>query len=84
MIGNIVYSKCGHDKGKIFIVVDEDNSYYYLADGKQRLISRPKKKKFKHVQITNYNCGELMELLATKKCLDADIRKSIKNYEERD
>ena len=84
MIGNIVYSKCGHDKGDIFIVIDEDNNYYYLANGKQRLVSRPKKKKIKHVQITNYNCNELVEIIKTKKCLDADIRKSIKKYEERE
>lgn len=84
MIGNIVYSKCGHDKGDIFIVVDEDNFYYYLANGKQRLVSRPKKKKIKHVQHTNYFCSELIDLIKNGKCLDANIRKSIKKYEERE
>lgn len=84
MIGNIVYSKCGHDKGKIFVVVGENDLFYYLADGKQRLISRPKKKKIKHVQHTNYVCDELIEKIVTQKCLDADVRKSIKKYGERE
>lgn len=84
MIGNIVYSKCGHDKGKIFVVVDENDLFYYLVNGKQRLVSRPKKKKIKHVQHTNYVCNEIIEKIKMKKCLDSDVRKSIKKYEERD
>lgn len=84
MIGNIVYSKCGHDKGDIFVVINEDNLYYYLVDGKLRLVNRPKKKNFKHVQRTNYVCNELIEKIGDNKCMDSDIRKAIKRYEERE
>ncbi len=84
MIGNIVFSKCGHDKGKIFVVINQDDSYYYLADGRYRLIDRPKKKNFKHVQFTNYSCSELLPLLLNNSCSDLDIRNSIKKFEERD
>jgi ribosomal protein L14E/L6E/L27E len=84
LIGNIVFSRCGHDKGEIFIVVNQDESYYYLVDGKKRLINKPKKKKFKHVQITNFCCNEIVFKLHAKKCLDSDIRSAIKSYKERD
>ena len=84
MIGNIVRSKCGHDKGNIFVVIDEDKSYYYIANGKQRTVDRPKKKKIKHIQHTNYFCEELIDKIKERKCSDADIRKSIKKYEERE
>lgn len=84
MIGNIVFSKCGHDKGEIFIVVAKDESYYYLADGRRRLVDKPKKKKFKHVQITNFCFDEIAFRLNIKKCLDSDIRSAIKSYKECD
>ena len=82
MIGSIVYSKCGHDKNKIFVVVADDGFYFYLANGKQRLFSKPKKKKYKHVQMTNYVCDDLKKIIEDKTCLDSDIRKAIKKYEE--
>lgn len=40
----------GHDKGKIFYIVDEDDAYVYLADGRLRPIDKPKKKKKKHIR----------------------------------
>jgi len=84
LIGSIVYSKCGHDKGQIFVIVDEDDFYYYLANGKQRLVSNPKKKKHKHVQLTNYICKDIEDLIMNKMCLDSNIKKAIKKYEERE
>ena len=84
MIGNIVFSKCGHDKGKIFIVINQVNDYYYLVDGKYRLLDRPKKKKIKHVQFTNYSCHDIISRLQNNSCSNLDIRNAIKKFEERD
>jgi len=84
LIGNLVFSKCGHDKGQIFIVIEQDEFYYYLADGKRRLVNKPKKKKFKHVQVTNFCSDEIVFKLKIKKCLDSDIRSAIKSYKECD
>lgn len=44
-------SKQGHDKGELFLIVKEEEPYVFLADGKNRKIEKPKKKKKKHVQI---------------------------------
>ena len=49
-IGMLARSKAGHDKGEVFVVVELSGEYVFLADGKHRLLSRPKKKKRKHVQ----------------------------------
>ena len=84
MIGNIVFSKCGHDKGKTFIVINQFNDYCYLVDGKYRLLDRPKKKKIKHVQFTNYSCLSIISLLQNNSCSNLDIRNAIKKFEERD
>jgi len=83
-VGNIAFSRCGHDKGQIFVIVGQDQNYYYLADGKRRLVDKPKKKKFKHVQITSYLCSELVLKLKEKSYMDSDIRSAIKNYKERE
>ena len=82
-IGQIVYSKCGRDKGDIQIVLSIAEEYLLLIDGKHRKLENPKRKKMKHVQPTKY----IDESLANKivqgaYLLDADIRKAIKAYLE--
>lgn len=51
--GCIVISKSGRDKGKLFVVVDVQDRYVYIADGKLRKIEKPKKKNKQHLQLTN-------------------------------
>ena len=48
--GEFVYATKGRDKGKCFLVIASADSYVYLADGKRRKVSNPKKKKSKHVE----------------------------------
>lgn len=50
-VGMLAKSKAGHDKENVYVVIDMDNSYVYLADGRIRTLEKPKKKKYKHVQI---------------------------------
>ncbi len=54
VIGSIVISKAGRDKGMLFLVVDIKDGYIYVADGKLRRVENPKKKKVKHLQGTNF------------------------------
>jgi ribosomal protein L14E/L6E/L27E len=56
MVGYLAYSLAGHDKGDIFLIINEDRDYVYVADGKFRLVDRPKRKNRKHIQIIkNFN-----------------------------
>jgi ribosomal protein L14E/L6E/L27E len=79
--GTIVFSKAGRDKGNAMVVLESENEFLVLADGKHRTLNNPKKKKLKHVQPTNYQismqpeCGRALQ--------DADIRKQIKAFKER-
>ena len=82
MIGNIVYSKCGHDKGKLFVIIREDEAYFYLVNGRSRLIEMPKKKRRKHVQIINYKGDDLLEKILNKTCSDLDIKMAVKKYKK--
>lgn len=50
-IGMLARSAAGHDEGKIYVIIAEDDAYVYLVDGKVRTLDKPKKKKKKHIQI---------------------------------
>ena len=49
--GMLARSKAGHDTGKLYVVMDADTEYVYLADGVHRTVDNTKKKKRKHIQI---------------------------------
>jgi ribosomal protein L14E/L6E/L27E len=46
-------SKVGHDAGNIYVIMDVDATYVYLADGRIRTLDHLKKKKKKHIQLIN-------------------------------
>ena len=77
-IGQIVISKRGRDKGRVMVVLSVDGEYAFLVDGNLRPLERPKKKKAKHIQITNNiveltpPCGRALQ--------DADIRKYLAEF----
>ena len=49
-ISDVVESTAGRDHGEWFYVVHEDPVYLFLANGKDRTLDKPKRKKRKHVQ----------------------------------
>ena len=42
MIGMLAGSKAGHDKGIIYVIINEDTEYVYLVDGETRKLLKPK------------------------------------------
>ena len=69
--GMLARSKAGHDTGKIYVIIDVDETYVYLADGSIRTLEHLKKKKKKHVQI-------ILKEYDVAAVDDAAIRKIIK------
>ena len=49
-ISDVVVSTAGRDAGELFYVIDEDPVYLILANGKDRTLDKPKRKKRRHVQ----------------------------------
>ena len=79
--GMLAVSKAGHDKGRLYVVVKADQEFVYLADGKNRSVSSPKKKKRKHIQINYYIPGTLQKVLeAEQKLEDEQLKKAIEEY----
>ena len=82
--GQIVYSKAGRDHGTAFVVVATDGDYAYIVDGESRVLTRPKKKKSKHIQPTNYvDIGIAARLVSGAYVNDAEIVKLLKAYHSR-
>lgn len=79
--GMLAYSRAGHDKGNLYVIIEADQEYVYLVDGIQRKISNPKKKKAKHIQIINDIPEIIKECMNSgKKVTDEDIKRSIKIF----
>ncbi len=81
-IGKYACSTAGRDKGKYFVITGvADDQHVFLVDGHIRRLEKPKKKKLKHVYITEHVAETLMEKMhSRRKMLDSDIRESIKQY----
>lgn len=51
--GMVVRSIAGHDSGSWLAVMNLENGFAYVADGKERKVEKPKKKNLKHLSRTN-------------------------------
>ena len=81
LIGQIVRSKAGRDKGLCFVVYDTvDANYVLLVDGDLRKIANPKKKKNKHLQPFNTVIEEFEQLKEQIDFNDAFVRKQLKKH----
>lgn len=80
-IGQIVFSKCGRDKGRPFIVISIEEAYVHIVDGRVRKLAKPKLKKHIHIQKTNTTIESIKQKLIEENTLtDSDIRKALDNY----
>ena len=76
-IGQIVKSKAGRDKERIFLICQVvDEQFVLVCDGNLRKLNNPKKKKVKHLMIYNTVLTEFAEKLQCNKNLnDAYVKK---------
>ncbi len=74
VVGQIVFSKAGRDKGKPFIIIGIDDNFIYLADGITRTIDKPKLKKIKHIQVTTTT------VCLGEQITDCNLKQAINNY----
>ena len=78
LVGSVVRSLAGHDKGDYFIVLSMNGEYAYVADGKLRKAESPKKKKLKHLQKSSKIAVELKEKLDSGDCVENfEVRKAL-------
>ena len=75
-------SKAGHDKGKQYVVIGQEQEYFLLVNGTTKLLDKPKKKNQKHVQLIKHVPEELLEVMKQIR-EDADVRKILSIYQMR-
>ena len=81
MIGKFATSKAGHDKTKLYVIMNEDSEYVYLVDGDLKPLDKPKKKRKKHIQIINRVDETIQNKLETGQIIyNEDIKRAIKLY----
>ena len=51
-------SLAGHDKDKVYIIIEETKEYVLLSDGDLKKLENPKRKKSKHVQLIKKSMDE--------------------------
>lgn len=78
-VGQIVKSKAGRDKNRLFLVLDIiDENFVLLVDGDLRKVDSPKMKKVKHIAKVNQCCYDLRaELDCGRSITDEWIRREI-------
>jgi len=75
---DVVIPLNGRDAGKRFIVVDTEDEYLLLADGKGRRVEKPKRKKNKHVKVDDKAEGPIAEkLIEGARVTNSEIRRAL-------
>ena len=77
-ISDVVVSTAGRDRGDWFYVIDEDPVYLTLANGKDRPLDKPKRKKRKHVQkVLRSETRVAQKLRSGDKVLNGELRRDL-------
>ena len=78
LISDVVVSTAGRDRGESFYVVGVEGEYLMLANGKDRTLDKPKRKKRKHVQKVLRSETRVAEKLRRgDKVLNGELRRDL-------
>ena len=77
-ISDVVVSTAGRDQGDWFYVIDADPIYLFLANGKDRTLEKPKRKKRKHIQkVLRSETRVAEKLRCGDKVLNGELRRDL-------
>ena len=77
-IADVVMSTAGRDQGKLFYVIGTDPVYLTLANGTDRTLEKPKRKKRRHIQKVLRSETRVAEKLRTgDKVLNSELRRDL-------
>ena len=77
-ISDVVISTAGRDKDELFYVIAEEEQFLILANGKDRPLDKPKRKKRKHVQKVLRSETRVAEKLRSgDKVLNGELRRDL-------
>ena len=77
-------SKAGHDRNQVYVILEEENDFYVVANGTTKPIAKPKKKKKIHLQLIKKIPSEVLEEIQEVNTLDdLTIKRILKVYNRR-
>ena len=77
-ISDVVVSTAGRDKGSLFYVIGTDPTYLFLANGKDRTLDKPKRKKRKHVRkVLRPETRVAGKIASGDKVLNSELRRDL-------
>ena len=75
---DIILSLAGRDKGKLFYVIETEENYVLIADGKGRKLENPKRKKLKHVRrVSRTETRVALKIRNGDKVLNSELRREL-------
>ena len=83
ILADVVISTAGRDRGKLFYVMEADETYLMLINGKDRSLENPKKKKRKHViKVLRSETRVAEKLRAGDKVLNSELRRDLAKFRQ--
>ena len=81
--GDVVQSLAGHDKDTLYCVVGTQDEFLLLANGKERKLDSPKRKRAKHVQRAGLSDHQVfLRLRAEEPIGDNELRKALAAFRD--
>ena len=78
---DIIVSLAGRDKGKLFYVLDVEENFVLIADGKGRKLENPKRKKLKHVRrVSRTETRVALKIAQGDKVLNSELRRDLATF----
>ena len=79
--GELVICNAGREKDRLMCVLESDEKYVYVCDGKERLLNNPKRKNPKHIIKTNKQLSE--DLFLTDRALRKALSKEVNLWQNK-
>ena len=77
-IADVVLSTAGRDQGELFYIIGTDPVYLMLANGKDRTLEQPKRKKLRHVdKVLRSETRVAAKLRNGDKVLNSELRRDL-------
>jgi ribosomal protein L14E/L6E/L27E len=81
--GNLVLALKGKEKNQYFVVMNVENNFAYIIDGKRLKTINPKKKSMKHIQKASKNKFPVELFEVKNDNVNSAVRKFIKEEKEK-
>lgn len=78
---DIIVSLAGRDQGELFYVIDVEDNYVLIANGKGRKLENPKRKKLKHVRrVSRTETRVAVKIRNGDKVLNSELRRDLATF----